>query len=85
MDRCYVYHCGNSESEDKLSGRSLVPACVIAGVIGFILMNTCGLGGSKAGDYGYISGQLYTFLFINMGVTLAAKKLDTPQKERSKI
>ena len=42
-------------------GRSLVPACVIAGVIGFILMNTCGLGGSKAGDYGYISGQLYTF------------------------
>ena len=65
-------------------GRSLVPACVIAGVIGFILMNTCGLGGSKAGDYGYISGQLYTFLFINMGVTLAAKKLDTPQKEKIK-
>ncbi|OON88748.1 sodium:glutamate symporter [Pyramidobacter sp. C12-8] len=55
-------------------GKSLVPACVIAGVVGFAFMNTTGLGGSSSADYSYISGQLYTFLFINMGITLAAKK-----------
>ena len=55
-------------------GKSLVPACVIAGVAGFIFMNVTGLGGSTAAEYGYISGQLYTFLFINMGITLAVKK-----------
>ncbi|MDY3869280.1 MAG: sodium:glutamate symporter [Pyramidobacter sp.] len=63
-------------------GKAMIPASVIAGVIGFVLMNVTGLEGSAAGDYGYISGQLYTFLFINMGLTLALKKKDGAGAEK---
>ena len=58
----------------RILGSMLVPSCLIAGIIGFIFMNTTGLEGTKAADYGLISGQLYTFLFINLGLTLPEKK-----------
>lgn len=63
-------------------GKAMVPACVIAGVIGFIFMNTTGLAGSGSADFNTISGQMYTFLFINMGLTLAAKKTDEKKTEK---
>lgn len=56
-------------------GKMLVPACLIAGVIGFIGMNVIGLEGTTAADYSVISGQLYNFLFINLGLTVADKTL----------
>lgn len=51
-------------------GKTLVPICVIAGVLGFVLMNTLGLSGTSSSEYSLISGQLFIFLFINMGLTL---------------
>lgn len=66
----------------KPIGRAMVPACVIAGVIGFALMNTTGLAGTTNAEYNTISGQMYTFLFINMGLTLAAKREENKKKEK---
>ena len=66
----------------KPVGRAMIPACVIAGVIGFVLMNTTGLAGTSSGEYNMISGQMYTILFINMGLTLAAKQ---EEKKKEKI
>lgn len=63
-------------------GKMLVPSCVIAGVIGFILMNTIGLGDTTSAEYTTISGQLYTFMFINLGITLAAKTTEKKSKEK---
>lgn len=55
-------------------GNLLMPASLIGGILGFVFMNTTGLSGTSASDYSTISGQLYTFMFINLGLTLAAKK-----------
>lgn len=63
-------------------GKAMIPACVIAGIIGFIFINLTGLSGTTNAEYNLISGQLYTFLFINMGLTLAAKHADTQKKEK---
>ena len=66
----------------KCIGRAMIPACVIAGVIGFIFMNTCGLSGTTNAEYNLVSGQMYTFLFINMGLNLAAHR---ESKKKQKI
>ena len=54
----------------KPIGNMLVPACLIGGIIGCILMNTVGLPGTTAAEYSTISGQMYPFMFINLGLTL---------------
>ncbi len=54
----------------KPLGKTLVPICVLAGILGFLLMNTVGLSGTTSVEYSLISGQLFIFLFINMGLTL---------------
>lgn len=66
----------------KVIGDMLVPACMIAGVIGFAFMNTVGLEGADFGAFTTISGQLYTFMFINLGLTLGEKK---SKEKREKI
>ena len=58
----------------KPIGNMLVPACLIGGIIGCILMNTVGLPGTTAAEYSTISGQMYTFMFINLGLTLPIPK-----------
>lgn len=63
-------------------GNTLVPACVIAGILGFILMNTTGLPGSETADYTKISSVLYTFMFINLGLTLPANPKQKKKKAR---
>ena len=72
----------------KILGKMLVPACMIAGIIGFIFMNTTGLGNTTSKDYSMIAGQLYNFLFINLGLTIGEntgkKKKKLPFKERKK-
>lgn len=60
----------------RFLGNLLVPACLIGGVIGCIFMNTTGLYGVEVANFSPISGQFYTFMFINLGITLAAKKSD---------
>lgn len=63
----------------RFIGSMLIPSCVIGGVIGCVFMNSTGLIGVTTADFSPISGQFYTFMFINLGVTLAAKK-DEDQK-----
>lgn len=67
----------------KFLGDMVVPACLIGGVIGAVLMNTIGLAGTTAAEYSTISGQLYTFMFINLGLTLAAKQEEKKEKIKS--
>ncbi len=57
-------------------GNAMIPACVIAGCIGFAFMNAFGLPGTTHAEFNLIAGQLYTFLFINMGLTIAAPRDD---------
>lgn len=65
---------------------NLVPASVIGGIIGFIIMNTGMIKDTTFSNFGDIAGILWSFSFANMGLTLAAKKKskDTkkPLKER---
>lgn len=61
----------------KALGGMLIPCCLIGGILGCILVNTVSLYGCQVADFTPISGQLYTFMFINLGLTLAAKKDDT--------
>lgn len=68
----------------RFIGGAMVPACVIAGVIGFALMNTLGLPRVAYGEFNLISSQLYTFLFINMGLTVAAESGAPRQREKIK-
>ncbi len=65
-------------------GRLLIPASLIAGIVGFIFMNTTGLGSTTAGTYSNIAGQLYTFMFINLGITLASKNEVSDKKDSGK-
>lgn len=58
----------------KPVGNLLIPACLIGGVIGCVLMNTVGLPGTTAAEYSTISGQMYTFMFINLGLTVPLPK-----------
>ena len=53
---------------------NLVPASVIGGVIGFIVMNLGFITDCTVGEFGDIANLLWIFTFANMGVTLAAKK-----------
>ncbi len=65
---------------------NLVPASVIGGVIGFIIMNTGVITNATVGDFGSIAGQLWTFSFANMALTLplvlGKKKVKGSLKER---
>lgn len=65
---------------------NLVPASVIGGVIGFIIMNTGVIKDVSFGDFGGIAGTLWAFSFANMGLTLAGakkkEKVKRPLKER---
>lgn len=54
----------------KPVGDMLIPACLIGGVVGAILMNATGLAGATQAAASTISGQLYTFMFINLGLTV---------------
>ena len=53
---------------------NLVPASVIGGVIGLIVMNLGFITDCTVGEFGDIVNLLWIFTFANMGVTLAAKK-----------
>lgn len=65
---------------------NLVPASVIGGVIGFIVIQTGVIYNATVDDFSSIAGLLWSFSFANMGLTLAAKKKTTnkkrPLKER---
>lgn len=58
----------------KFLRNNLVPASVIGGVIGFIVMNLGWIPDGVASEFGDIANLLWIFTFANMGVTLAAKK-----------
>ena len=62
-------------------GNMLEPACLIGGVIGCVIINTVGLPWTTTADYSLISGQMYNFMFINLGITVAAK---AEEKKRDK-
>ena len=53
----------------KALGRMVIPSAIIGGIIGCVLMNTCGLWQVTGEDFSPISTHMYTFLFINMGLT----------------
>lgn len=60
---------------------NLVPASVIGGVIGFIVMNLGAITNASFDDFNAIAGQLWTFSFANMGLTVAlTKKSDNKGK-----
>ena len=66
----------------KPIGNMMVPSCLIGGVVGCVLMNTCGVGfGVTMNEFSTISGQMYNFLFINMGVTVAAAGAQAAEKK----
>lgn len=53
--------------------KNLVPASVIGGVIGFIVVNLGVLSDATVNDFSGIAGTLWSFSFANMGLTLAVK------------
>ena len=63
---------------------NLVPASVIGGVLGFIVMNTGLITDAAAGDFGSIAGILWSFSFANMGLTLAVAKQGGEKKRTLK-
>ncbi len=63
--------------------KNLVPASVIGGVIGLIVMQTGLISDATAADFSGIAGLLWSFSFANMGLTLAAKKKTKSDKKRS--
>ncbi len=56
---------------------NLVPASVIGGLIGFIIMQTGIITNAEPADFSAIAGILWSFSFANMGLTLAAKRKKT--------
>ena len=66
----------------KPVGNMLVPACLIGGIIGCVFMNTTGLPWTTTDDYSLISGQMYNFMFINLGITVAAKTADKKKEKK---
>lgn len=65
---------------------NLVPASVIGGLIGFAVMNTGVITTASAGDFGSIAGNLWSFSFASLALTLSttkkAPKLQQTMKER---
>lgn len=61
--------------------KNLVPASVIGGVIGFIVVNLGVISDATVNDFSGIAGTLWSFSFANMGLTLAVK---TKKKTTSK-
>ncbi len=64
----------------KPIGRMVIPSAIIGGIIGCILMNTCGLWQVESADFSPISTHMYTFLFINMGLTAKLPKTGNETK-----
>ena len=64
----------------KPLGRMVIPSAIIGGIIGCILMNTCGLWRVTGADFSPISTHMYTFLFINMGLTAKLPKKEGETK-----
>ncbi|MBE6037475.1 MAG: sodium:glutamate symporter [Clostridiales bacterium] len=67
----------------KFIGNTMIPACLIGGILGCILINTVGLPWTTLADYSTISGQMYNFMFINLGITAAAKIGEKKEKAKS--
>lgn len=67
----------------KPIGNMMIPACLIGGVIGCAIINTVGLPWTTTADYTLISGQMYNFMFINLGITVAAAAEKKKEKCRS--
>ena len=44
----------------KFIGNTMIPACLIGGILGCILINTVGLPWTTLADYSTISGQMYS-------------------------
>ncbi len=63
--------------------KNLVPASVIGGVIGLIVMQTGLISNATAGDFSSIAGTLWSFSFANMGLTLASAKKSKSVGKRS--
>ncbi len=59
---------------------NLVPASVIGGILGFIAVNVGLVVDADVNEFGTIAGQLWSFSFANMGLTLAAKKVEKKGK-----
>ncbi len=62
---------------------NLVPASVIGGVLGFIIVNLGLINNATTDEFSTIAGQLWTFSFANMGLTLAATKKVKSDKKLS--
>lgn len=54
---------------------NLVPASVIGGILGMIVMNTGFITDCTTKEFASITGILFNFTFANMGVTMAAKRI----------
>lgn len=67
----------------KAIGNTMIPACLIGGIIGCVLINTVGLPWTTLSDYSTISGQMYNFMFINLGITAAATVGEKKEKRKS--
>ena len=63
--------------------KMLMPACVLAGLIGFLLMNMNVLH-LDFGLLALITSQLFTLSFISIGLTAPDKDADTSGKKRAK-
>lgn len=63
---------------------NLIPASVIGGLLGFFAINFGIITDAKTADFGSIAGQLWTFSFANMGLTLALAKKQN-KKEKLKL
>lgn len=62
---------------------NLVPASVIGGVLGFIIMNMGWITDTTTDEFSSIAGLLWSFSFANMGLTLAAVKKDKSKSQLS--
>lgn len=63
---------------------NLVPASVIGGILGFIIINTGFITDASVDEFSNIAGQLWSFSFANMGLTLAVKSKEKKQKQNLK-
>ena len=62
--------------------KNLIPASVIGGVLGFIVMNTGVITTATSGEFSGIAANLWSFSFASLGLTLALKK-KAPKKQQT--
>lgn len=63
---------------------NLVPASVIGGVLGMLIMQTGIVWNATSDQFTTIAGQLWSFSFANMGLTLAVKKIESKKNKTMK-